>query len=85
VNVTLDGKLNSTMTTTLSGDQSPLSSISPFALYDVQLLPYGNHDVTVLLLDWTAGGDTILYFDHAVVNDTTPSPNPSASDTRHSQ
>ena len=48
VNITVDK--NTTMTRTFPHDFP--TAFYNFSLYDVQLLPFGNHEVTVLILDW---------------------------------
>src|SRR6267154_5952379 len=80
VNITLD---KYTTTTRTFPPNFPSSSYN-FSLYDFQLLPFGNHEVTVLILDWITGNTfSTLWFDYAAVNDTIPStiqsPNPSSS------
>jgi hypothetical protein len=67
LNVTLDGWPNST-TTVSANDLNVTYSIS---FYDIQSLPYGNHNVTVLLLD-ARDGPTHFGFDYAAINDTIP-------------
>ena len=80
VNITLD---KNTTTTRTFPPNYPSSSYN-FSLYDIQLLPFGNHEVTVLILDWITGNTfSTLWFDYAAVNDTIPStiqsPNPNSS------
>lgn len=42
------------------------------ALYDIQSLAYGSHNVIVTLLTWPTGGPTQAWFDYAVVNEVQP-------------
>jgi hypothetical protein len=81
MNITLDENPNSTATKTYAaGSATETYNVS---LYDVQSLSFGYHEVDVLLLDWSNGTESVLWFDYAAVNDTTPSsspiPTPSAS------
>jgi hypothetical protein len=72
VNVTLDGDPMSTVTNThAAGTAMKTYNVS---LYDVQELPFGYHQVNILLLDWTPGCKSALLFDYAAVNDTRASP-----------
>jgi hypothetical protein len=48
------------------------------SLYDVQSLPFGNHEVTVSLLDFSPSQKGAISFDYAAVNDA-----PAAAGTRH--
>lgn len=83
VNITLDENPNSTTTYThTAGTAMEMYNIS---LYNVQSLPFGYHEVDVLLLDWNTGGESALWFDYAAVNDTQPSPNSLASAFINSQ
>jgi len=83
VNITLDENPNSTTTYThAAGTAMEMYNIS---LYNVQSLPFGYHEVDVLLLDWNTGGESALLFDYAAVNDTQPSPNSLASASINSQ
>jgi hypothetical protein len=73
VNVTLDGGLNST-TPFVAYVTGP--SIS---FYDLQSLPYKDHNATVLVLSGANNQYPNIFFDYAVVNNTSPGPSPPTS------
>ena len=72
-NVTLDGGLKST-TPFVANVAGP--SIS---FYDVQSLPYKDHNANVLLLSGANNQYFNIYFDYAAVNDTNPGLSPPTS------
>ena len=75
--ITLDGNSSSaTKQTLLNNSTVELYNIT---LYDIQSLPFGDHEVTVAMLGWVTGGDSQLWFDYAAVNDSHPSPKLSAT------
>jgi hypothetical protein len=76
VQLTLDGDTSSAQTKTSTYTGSANSS--NIVLYDMQSLPYGNHNVTAVLLG-NGTGQSVLWFDYAVVNETTPGPSSSAT------
>jgi hypothetical protein len=78
--ITLDGNLDPT----LRKADGPLPPDSTgaynFSLYDVQSLPFGNHEVTVSVLDFSPSQKGAISFDYAAVNDA-----PAGTRDKHSQ
>lgn len=68
VNVTLDGNTSSTTTNTHAAG-SAMKTYN-FSLYNAQSLSFGYHEVDILLLDWTSGAKSTLWFDYAAINNT---------------
>jgi hypothetical protein len=79
-NVTLDGDTNTTTTTPFVASATGPS----FSFFDVQSLPYKDHNATVLLYNGTNNQYPNIYFDYVAVNDTSSSisPIPSSSALR---
>jgi hypothetical protein len=71
-NVTLDGDTNSTTTTPFVASATGPS----FSFFDVQSLPYKDHNATVLLYNGTNNQYPNIYFDYVAVNDTSSSISP---------
>jgi len=70
VNVTLDGKKETSEIVLLDELNKPNTTLS---FYDRQSLPYGNHQVTVLIVEEKTPPWAAMVFDYALVNDTIPS------------
>ena len=81
LNVTIDGNPHLT-TTVVFGAQTQTYDGS---FYNIQSMPSGNHQVTLLLLDWITGGNSVLWFDYAAINETFISPSSAVSGSRSSQ
>ena len=72
VNITLDGNSSTVTTKAIPPDPSQKESYN-VAIYDIQSLPFGDHNVTVRNLPWAVDGTNQLWFDYAIVNDTNTS------------